>query len=410
MQKEVIRKAHEIGHFGCKKVEELLKKEYSMSNMKTKIESIERQIYIINVTNKTNFEHDARMNTIPGCIKSSTILQCGPVGIDFVNKKNVFAEIVLDYNEQVVENPKIKINLKITFEEQNIILKHKRIQYNFTYDEEGIEELQNTIKSIDSKIQFKVIKIYESNLSSNRTLAHSTVYDKYLKIQLDMIEKLSLWKYVKEERVLIASTSTSTLSNTTLIDFINNSTTYEKNVAYTVKDAENIMNDRTFKYAFLLVVYVYRTLLIYYDAKINWELVKTCFTLLSNAQIKRKEFNNILYDLRIDFDVIEPDRTIVCKQIITHLMEKYSGLFKIILQSTSQLSEDNLIKNTFEGFPKPHENDVISYNFQTIPTELSVITEKLEKILKLIETEYSSFLSKNYKEILNDSYSTVSRN
>ncbi|XP_050543920.1 uncharacterized protein LOC126906978 [Daktulosphaira vitifoliae] len=340
---------------------------------------------IIHRTDKDDYCNDAKMITIPGCYKSSKVLKCGPLNIVFVNKKKVFAEIDINYFKRGVKTASNKKTIKITFGENNIILNNEK--YKYKYNEVDINKLQSSIKNLDSKIEINIIKIYESNLSSNRTLAHSTVYDKNIKSQLNTIENLSLWKYAKEEKVPIASTSTSTQSNITLEDFINNSTTYNKNVAFTIKEALKIIDNRTFKYAFLLVVYVYRTLLIHYDAKIKWELVKKCFKLLRNAQIKNKEINNILYDLRIDFNIFEPDKAENCKQIIKNLMEKYSKLFT----STSPLSQDNLIEYTFEGFPKPHENDDIPYAFETIPTELSIIMEKLEKIFKLIETEYSTF-------------------
>jgi hypothetical protein len=38
MQNELIRNAHNVGHFGVKKVVELLDKEYSISNVREKVE------------------------------------------------------------------------------------------------------------------------------------------------------------------------------------------------------------------------------------------------------------------------------------------------------------------------------------------------------------------------------------
>ncbi|XP_050546963.1 uncharacterized protein LOC126908700 isoform X2 [Daktulosphaira vitifoliae] len=356
---------------------------------------------IINLTNKSNIDHDAKMITMPGCFKSSTVLQCGPVAIDFVNKKKVFAEIFLNYKEQVVENPKIMINLKITFTEKYITLSPKITSKNFSYDEVGIQQLQESIQILNNKIQFKVIKIFESNLSSNRALAHSRVYDNHLKIKLDMIKNLSSWKYVKEEKVLITCSSTFTLSNITLEDFINNSTMYKKNVASTIDEAEKIMDDRTFKYACLLVVYTYMTLKLDNDEAINWVSFKNVCTQLRNAQIKSKYINNILFDLRVDFDVLKPNEPQLCQKIIECLMDKYLILFKISLENTVLLPQD-LFTKAYHDFLKPPENNDISYDFTT---ELFVIKKKLKTIVRLITTEYSSFLSKDYKEILNDSYS-----
>ncbi|XP_050543915.1 uncharacterized protein LOC126906976 [Daktulosphaira vitifoliae] len=345
----------------------------------------EPEIHIINMPNKTRFNYDAKMIPKPGCFTSSvkTVLQCGRITIDFLNDKNIFAEIFLNYNERVVENPKIKRNLKITFGEQNIILKHKRKQGNFTYDECGIQNLMAYITNIDEHIQFEVVKIYESNLPNNRTLAHSTVYDNRLKMQLHKIEELSIWPYVKEE---IVNVDISTQPNITLEDFINNSTKYKKNVVFTLEKALRIMNDRIFKYAFLLLVYAHIIVNYVETENVNLELIKKVSEILSKAQIFLINSNNIEYSLQSDFKILHNCFVLSPKKLIYDFMLKYSKLF-LTSEETSDFTKTQKLPQVFEGFPKPHENNIISYNFETIPREYDEIKIKFDQIIKLITTE-----------------------
>ncbi|XP_050546955.1 uncharacterized protein LOC126908695 [Daktulosphaira vitifoliae] len=348
---------------------------------------------IINSKNEGDYVNEAKMITMPGCFKISTVLQCGSTTIDFVNKKKIFAEIFLNYNDRVDENSKINKMIKITFGEKYITLSPKETYKNYSYDENGINLLQQSIRMLNNKVLFNVIKIYESNHSNNRTLAHSTVYDNTIKVQLYMIEKHPLWKYVKEE---IVNINISTRNNITITDFINNSTTYKKNVALTLEEARRIMDDRTFKYAFLLLVYIYMTLKIDREAVIDWELFKKVFKQLSTAQIYPKESYDICYDLRLDFLTLHED--IISGQYektIKGFMMKYSKLF-LTSREISDLARthklpQNVLNKVFQEFPKPHEKDVISYNFETIPNQLDDIKKKLEIIFRLITTEYKNF-------------------
>ncbi|XP_050543909.1 uncharacterized protein LOC126906972 isoform X2 [Daktulosphaira vitifoliae] len=350
------------------------------------------------ITNEGGYNYQAKMMDISRSLNFFRILQCGPLTIEFVNEKKIFAEIFLIYNEQSVKYPKIETNLKITFGKNNIILNHNNKQEEFSYNEHGINLLQQSILMLNNKIHFKVVKIYESNLPKNRTLAHSTVYELNIKIKLEMLEKLSLWKYVKEE---IVNCDISTQPYITLEDFINNSTTYNKYVAFTLQEALRIMNDRTFKYAFLLVIYAYMTLKNDFEKTIDWESFQIVSKKLSTAQIYPIISNNIHYDLRSDFPILQKGiESGQCEEIVKKIMLKYTKLFLTPMEindlaRTRRLSQ-NVLNKVFRGFPKPHENDVISYNFETIPNRLNDIKTKLEIILRLINTEYKEMLNITY--------------
>jgi hypothetical protein len=47
MQKELIRNAHNIDHFGVKKVVELLDRKYSISNVREKVERFIKKLYTL---------------------------------------------------------------------------------------------------------------------------------------------------------------------------------------------------------------------------------------------------------------------------------------------------------------------------------------------------------------------------
>ncbi|XP_050543910.1 uncharacterized protein LOC126906974 [Daktulosphaira vitifoliae] len=361
---------------------------------------------IMNLTNKTIMDHDTNKITIPGCISSSTVLQCGPITIDFVNKKKVFAEIFVNYNNSSIDSAH-KTTIKITFAEKYITLSPRKTYKNYSYDDVGIKRLQDSIRKLNNKIQFNVIKIYESNLPNNRTLAYSTVYDNHLKTQLHMIVNLSIWPYVKEE---IVNMDISTQSNITLEDFIINSTKYKKNVISTIEEAKRIMDVRTFKYAFLLLVYAHMTLKHDDSARImDWKKFIKVSRQLSNAQINSKNFNNILYDLRVDFKIFETIDSESRQQIVKELMQKYTELFSIILNITDK-SLQNVLSKGFQGFSDPCKDFGESNCFEIIPNQPTFIVINLKLLYGLIASQYSSFLSENYNEILNDSYSNVSRN
>ncbi|XP_050543208.1 uncharacterized protein LOC126906593 isoform X2 [Daktulosphaira vitifoliae] len=310
-----------------------------------------------------------------------------------VKRKNtkIFAEIYINYNDNEDNKFPSLIKLRINFEEKKIVVTKENKQCYFSYNENGIHDLETYISSLHNKIIFEVVRIYNGNLESN-----STVYNYDIKYQLDNIQFSSLWNYIKEDLVELNSLN---ISHITIEDLLNNSTMLKKTVREFLREAKTIMVNRTTKYVLLLTVFTYKILKIDDCFVFNpfWiELIKY-FKKLDEA-INKLFTNNTISYLIINF---------ISK---IYINEKTDTLIRLankcthILNTSKQLNDHNsenseisntlisndinyyyLLNNILKDFPKPH-------NFEDIPDTLEKLKKKLKIIFKLIEAEYENIL------------------
>ncbi|XP_050543907.1 uncharacterized protein LOC126906971 [Daktulosphaira vitifoliae] len=360
----------------------------------------------------SRYVFDAKFITIPSCILGlREFVRCKALEMTFVNEKKIFAEILLRYDDNSsTSHSKTKINLIITFEKENIILSHGNRHVYCSYDKNGINTLQTSIKNIDYNIHFKVVKIYNSNLPISGNLVNDTVYDEKTINQLKKIANLFLWKYAKEDLVKVLYPS---VHYVTLQNFINNSTTYQCTIEKTLTGAIETMNYRTARYACLLVVYAYETLYINESQKEYWEKVIKLLNVLSEAQeyLKAHDERSLLFiNISYALNQINPDSydklfklNFLVEKFVTQILTskdinkedlKETKHSKSYETNTHKLPVDILIK-LFQGFPKPLKKHFFAYNFDVIPFSLDKIHQKLFTIVELIETEYEIFLEEN---------------
>ncbi|XP_050543922.1 uncharacterized protein LOC126906980 [Daktulosphaira vitifoliae] len=256
--------------------------------------------------------------------------------------------------------------------------------------------------SIDHRIQFIIVKIENSKLDSNTPVLNDTIYDEETRDHLRKVENLSLWKYAKEDLVhsYYETDEYNKLPQTTIKNFINNSTSYEKNITYTINRAIMIMYFRTIKYAILLIVYGFEALRIrQLESYLNQ--IKENLDILNDAAIKLKDCKALYFDLE------ELRGLNLCSNAMCYLKSMVFNYVKTFFLSTKEnnnyshdLNEDDntytifkkpilpqyLLDKVLNGFPTPHEEN----EFQNIPTELCDIEKKFQKIISLINLEYEN--------------------
>ncbi|XP_050543904.1 uncharacterized protein LOC126906970 isoform X3 [Daktulosphaira vitifoliae] len=353
---------------------------------------------------KNNFLTDADWILESHCFSSPEIyLKCGPLKLDFVIKKKMNAEIFLNYRKSqiyITNKPKIIIQFIITFEEESIILNYMNGNSYYSYSAQGINNLQSFIQQIDENIHFKVVKIYEFNLPINRPLDNDTVYDTEIISQLRKIESSSIWKYAKEDLIELYYPNKS---HTTLENMINNSTTYQLTVNEALKKAITAMNRRIFKYALLLVTYIYEALYINCLPLEFRNQLNDVFNKLSEALEKLKSSTYLRYRFcqvnlaLINFYEMNIIRSMI-KTIVNFLFAPEElAIYNLEETNSSKSSNSNthilpeeILNKVFTGFSKLHETDDVPYNFQAIPYEPDGIKEKLQIIFWLIATEYEN--------------------
>ncbi|XP_050543899.1 uncharacterized protein LOC126906968 [Daktulosphaira vitifoliae] len=355
---------------------------------------------------------DAEMIKEVCCLNTSNeYVMCKDLRMSLVNEKKIFAEIRLRYDDDsTTRKAKSTINLKITFGKKNIILNYKKEQKYYKYNEIGINDLQLFIRNLDENIYFNVVKIYESNVPIIRDLVNDTVYDNEIKDQLSNVQNLFLWKYAKDDFVTVVDSS---CPNITLEYFIHNSTAYHKTVEQTLTTAIDIMYYRTAKYACLLVVYAYQSLNIFSGQNEIWKKIINVLRILSKAENSLKNYKEeslFLINISEKLKQINTKSSSRCK-LLNDLSYLVSNFVAIILKPSgidTKINEnithinmktyilpEDISKKIFNGFPKPHENNVNSYMFENIPTALDDINKNLFTIFELIETEYGIFLIEN---------------
>ncbi|XP_050543888.1 uncharacterized protein LOC126906962 isoform X3 [Daktulosphaira vitifoliae] len=312
-------------------------------------------------------------------------IKCGPLKLDFVIKKKMNAEIYLNY----------------TFEEKNIILNYEGRDTIFEYNtQETNEYLNYYLEKIDRNIEFKIVKIQNSNLDNNTPICNDTVYDVETKNHLYTIQNLSLWKYAKEDLV---QSYDSTLPLTTLNNFINNSTIYKRSIEFVITRAIKIIELRTIKYAILLISYAFEAIRIRKSMDPYWDQIKENLNKLSDALITMTD-NNVI---RKKFYKLNPEeivykemnklKSMVCEYVQLLLSPEEKNTYSNDLNENnftpSNINEQDilpqyLLKKILNGFPKPHKDE----EFYDIPTNISDIEEKFQKIISLIKVEYTHIL------------------
>ncbi|XP_050546951.1 uncharacterized protein LOC126908692 isoform X2 [Daktulosphaira vitifoliae] len=333
---------------------------------------------------------------------SKKYLMCGPLILDIENKNEIFAELYVNFHAFIYENIKKKdtIYFKITFEEKHIILNYNGKDIIFKYNEEINLKLESFMWEINKRIIIKIIKIQTIELDNNTSLINDTVYDEVTRNQLENLENLSLWKYVEEELV---QSYFSTLPNTTINNFILNSTIHRKDIKFTLKKAIKIMCDRILKYAILLMVYAYEALRIDYCKTLYWDQFMNNFKKLGDALYLLDGDEK----LRIGLDEINEGLNNDIKNAINgcatmcvfqRLVNNYAKYF-FTPQEIENLKKNfrwnnikyehiltqNELDNIFKGFSKP-QGDNETYKFKLICEK--ELEEKFQNIFMLIDAEF----------------------
>ncbi|XP_050546949.1 uncharacterized protein LOC126908690 isoform X2 [Daktulosphaira vitifoliae] len=334
---------------------------------------------------------------------SKKYLMCGPLILDIENKNEIFAEINLNFYAYIYENIKKKdtIYIKITFEEKHIILNYNGKDNIFEYNvEETNLKLESFMFEINKAIRFKIIKIQTSKLDNNTSLINHTVYDEVTRNQLENLENLSLWKYVKEELV---QSYFPILPNTPIYEFILNSTIHRRDIKFTLKKAIKIMSDRIFKFAILLMVYAYEALRIDYCKTLYWDQFINNFKKLGNALYLLNEDRKLLIALDdinegLNDDITHAFNGCATMCVFQGLVNKYAKYF-FTPQEIENLKKNfrcnnikyehiltqNELDNIFKGFSKPH-GDNETYKFKLICEK--ELEEKFQHIFMLIDAEF----------------------
>ncbi|XP_050543905.1 uncharacterized protein LOC126906970 isoform X4 [Daktulosphaira vitifoliae] len=292
--------------------------------------------------------------------------------------------------------------LKLTFEEKKIILNYKGQNTSFEYNAQKTnKELNSFLEKIDRNIEFKIVKIQSSKLNNDTPICdNDTVYDVETNKHLYTIQNLSLWRYAKEDLV---QTYFSTLPLTTLVDFINNSTIYESSVEYTIERTIDIMVDRTIKYAILLISYAFEAMKIRLSFEPYWSQINVNLDQLNNALIRLNNNNMIerglfkLQYIQETYSVMYNLKIMAIEYIYKFLSSQekkdYSDDLNQDNFTSSNVNEKHilpqyLLNKVFNGFPNNHKDE----KFHVIPKKLRHIVEKFQKIISLINEEYTHIL------------------
>ncbi|XP_050536974.1 uncharacterized protein LOC126903066 isoform X3 [Daktulosphaira vitifoliae] len=263
--------------------------------------------------------------------------QFGNLNMSFVNVKKVVAQIYLrqeNYNSSQ-KNEK-KLELKITFEEDNIILNHKEDNAICLYNENGNKRLKKFIQDLGYDIEFKVVeKIKKNKRLINDEISKKIIFDRFLKYMI----LLSVYAY----KIIIIQLNSKSFWGQLL------------EVSKKIKKVMFIL-DRNNDIHF------------YMDQLINAK---------SNSLIELKG---------------------LAEECAKYFMEngeltKYDFQYEF---TTSDLYDNpilpqDLINKLLKGFPK-HQKNEKSYNFHDVPENLDKIKEKLEIIFSLIHAEYNTIV------------------
>ncbi|XP_050536984.1 uncharacterized protein LOC126903067 isoform X10 [Daktulosphaira vitifoliae] len=262
--------------------------------------------------------------------------QFGNLNMSFVNVKNVVAEIYLrqeNYNSSQ-KNEK-KIELKITFKEDDIILDNKEDREICSYNENGTIRLREIIQDLGYDIEFKVFE----NIKKNKHFIRDEIAKKYL---FDRSLKYMILLYV------YAFNAINTQDNST--SFWGRLLEVSKKIA---------------KVLFIL------------DCK-------------NNIHVDLYMYINLKSDRLMQLKALAE----VCATYFMKIgeLEKYDFPYEL---TTSDLCDNpilpqDIINELLNGFPKQQNEN--SYNFLDIPEDLDKIMENLELILSLINAEYNAIV------------------
>ncbi|XP_050543921.1 uncharacterized protein LOC126906979 [Daktulosphaira vitifoliae] len=255
-------------------------------------------------------------------------------------------------------------------------------------------KLESFIKKVNKLLQIKIIKIQTSMLDNNTYLINDTIYDKRSIRQLRNLENLSLWKYVEEELV---QSYFPTLPNTTIYDFILNSTMYRSDIEFTLKKATKIMGDRIFKYAILLMVYAYEALRIDYCKTLYWDDVMNYLNKLSDALLTLNGGEKLHKQIH---KINEEIKDCYIMLVFQRLVNEYANIFltpreieKCYIKNNyrwnnikdEHILSQNVLDKILKEFSKPHR-DIEPYKFKLICEK--EIERKFQQIFMLIDAEF----------------------
>ncbi|XP_050536981.1 uncharacterized protein LOC126903067 isoform X8 [Daktulosphaira vitifoliae] len=262
--------------------------------------------------------------------------QFGNLNMSFVNVKNVVAEIYLrqeNYNSSQ-KNEK-KIELKITFNEDNIILIYNEYREICSYNENGTIRLREIIQDLGYDIEFKVFE----NIRKNKHLIRDETAKKYL---IDRSLKYMILLSIYAFNAII------------LQDF---SKSFWGQLLELFKKIQKVM----------LILDRYNVIHDSIDQMIHAKS-NNLYELKGLAEQCAKYFMNYEELTKYDFKYEVTDSFLYDNPILPQ----------------------DLINKLLNGFPKQQNEN--SYNFHDIPKDLDKIMENLKLIFSLIHAEYNAIV------------------
>ncbi|XP_050536972.1 uncharacterized protein LOC126903066 isoform X1 [Daktulosphaira vitifoliae] len=271
-------------------------------------------------------------------ISDDSSKQFGNLNMSFVNVKNVVAEIYLrqeNYNSSQ-KNEK-KLELKITFKEDDIILDNKEDREICSYNENGTIRLREIIQDLGYDIEFKVFE----NIKKNKHLipeeiAKNNMSDRSLKYMI----LLSVYAF---NAIIIQDFSKSFWGQ--LLEVFK-----KIQKVMLILDRYNVIHDSIDQ-----IIHAKSNSLIELKG-----LAEEC----AKYFMKYEELTK--YDFKYEYTSSD-------------------------LYDNPILPQD-LINKLLKGFPK-HQKNEKSYNFHDVPKDLDKIMENLELIFSLIHAEYNTIVN-----------------
>ncbi|XP_050534905.1 uncharacterized protein LOC126901962 [Daktulosphaira vitifoliae] len=354
---------------------------------------------------RLGYSNDAQLKMTQHSTRKVSV-KCGILKLVF-EPTDIYAEIYVNYDDNVYYYSKSK-KVNINFRKNDIVVTKKKVECNFSYDEDGINGLELYIRSLHKKIIFHVFKIYNSNLEGISLSVKSTVYNKKLRPLIENVLNSSLWNYVKDDLVELKN-SNENVCIMTLENFINNSIMDKITVEEILHKIITVMNNRTTRYVLLLAIYAYEVLTIdyYFISNPFWDELMKYFTTLNEAKIKLamdiiiknsieqlKMKNNYRIENFILKDLIK-----VCTIILYPSKQFYEHNFKEARNSKSENSNTHILEENVLNYVLEDFHNIPKFN--VIPDTLDELKEKLKKIFELIDIEYTNILETDFVTLNN---------
>lgn len=230
-------------------------------------------------------------------------------------------------------------------------------------------------------------------LTNNSSKAQKSNYLK----DLISLKQHSLWKFVKDEPLFDMNPSYKSIE-----EFVDYSI---ENVPQAVKfgnayiEAMHIMDLRTNRYAFLIIVYGFERMKIKDNRSYVWVQMKQTLRILGTGQtmLGRGGYIAIYLDelasLKRYGEVLNKLHSIIVQYFTYFLTPEQledAEICNFSAQKTDRIPQ-KVMDLIFKDFPKPH-NGHEPYDFHMVPSNIDDFETKINKIVKLVRTEYDSFL------------------